>query len=266
MLRGIAKVHGSSDYTAACIIDRFAEMQHPGDTMALLVRKQNAGLVFRVEERLVNCEVFEASAPNATVMACENKLVWTFPGPSTSFPRDIFDTVAFQRELASFIAQMNCDELPGSAPHTRKAGSSPVERRDTAHPRYISDLLLSVLAALGGERNPIVDAAHRVQKRIADDVLWDNELAPWRRSSLWLVIRVAVQTTLEHLWEYKAFILYAMADIALRLVKDSALELDCSTLDNIRKKLARRASKLDSLEKEVPSFVFEKDEGCVHCY
>ncbi len=272
MLLGIAKDHGSSDYTAACIIDRFAEMQHRGgrvgshailpfltlstDTMALLVRKQNAGIVFRVAEDLITCEVFEVSAPNTTVMACESKLVWTFPGPTTSFPRTTFESLTFQRELSSFIARMNCNELPGSAPHTWKAGSSPVERRDTAHPRYISDLLLSVLAALGGEKNPIVNAAHRVQKRIADDVLWNDALAPWRRSSLWLVIRVAVQTTLKHLWEYKAFMLYAMADIALRLVKDPALE--CSTLDNIRKKLARRASKLDSLDKEIPSFVFEK--------
>ncbi|KAF9011492.1 hypothetical protein BDZ89DRAFT_1077751 [Hymenopellis radicata] len=229
MLQGVARIHGSRNYTTE-------------NTTALLIREQNAGVIFRVLESNVRCEVFEVSAPNAAIMACENKVVWTFPGPSTSFPRTIFDTVAFRRELASFIAQMNCDELPGSATHSRKAGSSQIERRDTAHPRYISDLLICVLAALGGEGNPIVDAAHRVQKRIADDVLWRDALAPWRRSSLWLVIRVAIQTTLENLWEYKAFLLYAMSDIALKIVTEQAWTFD----------------KLHCFDPEVPLFVFEQ--------
>ncbi len=272
MMQGVAMIHGCKDYTAESIIDGFARLQPGGklencdsrpflirstDTMALLVREQNAGIIFRVLEHNVRCEVFEASAPNAAIMACDNKLVWTFPGPSASFPRSVFDTVAFQGELASFIAQMNCDELPGSATHSRKAGSLQIERRDTAHPRYISDLLICILAALGGEGNPVVDAAHRVEKRIADDVLWRDALAPWRRSSLWLVIRVAVQTTLENLWEYKAFLLYAMSDIALKIVTRQASTFTSSTLDNIRKKLARRTSKLHCYQPGVPLFVFE---------
>ncbi|KAG1837186.1 hypothetical protein DFJ58DRAFT_846617 [Suillus subalutaceus] len=59
-------------------------------------------------------------------------------------------------------------------------------------PRYITELLTGILRGLGS----IADVP-RIRKRIGDDVLWNNTKLPWRRSPLWLVIRVALQTTLE---------------------------------------------------------------------
>jgi hypothetical protein len=58
-----------------------------------------------------------------------------------------------------------------------------------------------------------------ITKRINDHALCDKEAeAAWRRSPMWLVIRVALQTTLhdlnmdEHL-AYKAFMLYMLSSV-----------------------------------------------------
>ncbi|KAG8922740.1 hypothetical protein FRC02_011637 [Tulasnella sp. 418] len=144
---------------------------------------------------------------------------------------------------------MHVDVL-GSAPVTVKAGNKNVEIRDTPHPRYITQLLTEILRGMG-------DAAEvpRIKKRIADDVLWLDTLLPWRRSQAWLVLRVALQTTLfrhdsDHRM-YKAFITFVHAKI-LELGLQS--ELPSHLLDCMRKKTARRLAKLGS---SAPSFLLQ---------
>ncbi|KIJ64295.1 hypothetical protein HYDPIDRAFT_28736 [Hydnomerulius pinastri MD-312] len=124
-------------------------------------------------------------------MGASGKLVCSYPGPAIAVPNKVFDNAVFRSELAAFLAQMNKDVLD-SAATSRKAGSTVVEERDTAHPRYITELLTGVLRGVGRPAE-----VNRISKRIGDDVVWNNAKLPWRRSSLWLVARVALQTSLE---------------------------------------------------------------------
>jgi len=134
---------------------------------------------------------------------------------------------------------MDMDDIDEAAAHTRKAGSTVSETRDSPHPKFITELLITILAATDPS-SAIQDPIRRVTKRIADDVLWKKTFGPWRRSKLWLVIRVALQTTLEP-HEYKAFMAFALAGMLQR-----ALSINCDN-DMIRcmaVKCSRKGAKL----------------------
>lgn len=146
----------------------------------------------------------------------------------------------FISELASFIAQMSRKTIDDATPKTKKAGAVVSEERDTAHPRYITELLTGILRGVGHVAN-----VNRIAKRIADEVRWHDSFLPWRRSSVWLVIRIAIQTSLhveggDHR-EYKAFVAYFVAK-CLQLAVDAGLPSD--VLHIMHAKLARRMYKL----------------------
>ncbi|KAF9218151.1 hypothetical protein BS17DRAFT_722134, partial [Gyrodon lividus] len=160
-----------------CVTSQLHGMK-AGDILAYLVRAQNATVVFRRQEDNVIFESFEASPMAGAVMGARGKLVCSYPGPAIAIPNDVFDARVFQSELANFLVHMNEDVLD-SAPTSRKARSTVTEERETAHPRYITELLTGILRGVGGPAEIV-----RISKRIGDDVVWNNSRLPWRRSSL----------------------------------------------------------------------------------
>ncbi|OBZ77705.1 hypothetical protein A0H81_01997 [Grifola frondosa] len=132
------------------------------------------------------------------------------------------------------------EDILDTAPTTRKAGSKVVEERDSTHPRYITKLLTGILRGMGKEAE-----IERIHKRVADDVLWDDVKLPWRRSSLWLVMRVVLQTYFHRQSgnddDYKSFMIFLMTKILLQ-----ALDRDFSSdlLFCMRVKISRRLFKL----------------------
>ena len=217
------------------------------DVLALLIRAQNAGVILRKFEDKTIFEAFEVSPPNEVVMAAKGKLLCSYPGPAVSFPTSTFEDPAFREEFASYVVHMNIDILD-SAATTTKAKSTVVEERNTAHPRYITDLLTQILLGMG-EMNDV----SRIQKRIADDILWKDAFKPRRRSPLWLVIRVALQTSLYNITgdhvDYKSFMVIMMGEV-LRNGVDALLSSDL--LFCMRAKMSRRLFKLGT---SAPSFV-----------
>jgi len=171
-------------------------------------------------------------------MGAAGKLVCSYPGPAIAVPNNVFNGSVFRAELANFLSMMDKDVLAAST--TRKAGSEVVEERDTAHPRYITELLTCILRGIGCPAE-----IKRINKRIGDDVVWNDSRLPWRRSSLWLVIRVAVQVALDRnslgQSAYKAFMLFFMNDLArqarLRNMSNDVLQWSSA-------KLSRRLMKL----------------------
>lgn len=145
-------------------------------------------------------ECFEVMFPNDKVMGTVGKLVSSFPGPAVAFPVETFDKPAFRRELANFLVEMHKDCLDGAASITRKAGRNVVEEREAPHPHYISQLLRGILYGLSGGRSANV---RRFSKRIDDVIMWDNAKLPWRRSPIWLVLRVGLQSTLFEGWLFR---------------------------------------------------------------
>ena len=204
------------------------------DVFAMHVRAQNAGVVVRMFIDHIRFEMFEVSPQASVVMSTTGKLLCSYPGPAVQVSREVFSNKHFLQELSSFLIQMDVDILD-SAATTFKAGSTVREVRESAHPKYISELLVGILRGFGQPAS--VD---RITKRIADEVLWEDAYKPWRRSPLWLVIRVALQTSLDGNM-YKSFMLTFYAYILDICIQKS---FPSETLYFMRVKMARRLSKL----------------------
>ena len=123
--------------------------------------------------------------------------------------------------------------------------------QDPPSPRYITELLTGIVRGMSPDPERTYDTTTFIIKRINDHALCDREAeAAWRRSPMWLVIRVALQTTLhdlnmeDHL-SYKAFMLYMLSSVL-------GFALDCKRPDHLlyvmNAKLARRARKLSQAE------------------
>ncbi|KAH7882701.1 hypothetical protein F5I97DRAFT_1984211, partial [Phlebopus sp. FC_14] len=221
------------------VISQMAAMKL-GDVVAYLIRAQNAAVIFRKQEERTVFESFEVSPMADAVMGARGRLVCSYPGPAITTPNDVFDDAKFRSELANFLVHMNEDVIDDAVATTTKAGSTVTEERDTTHPRYITELLTGILRAVGRPAD-----VQRITKRIGDDVVWNDSRLPWRRSSLWLLIRVALQTTLEQSTlgreRYKAFMLFFMHQLTQKaLEKDMSSEL----LHFMSAKLSRRLKKL----------------------
>ncbi|KAH9980607.1 hypothetical protein BJV74DRAFT_898252 [Russula compacta] len=209
-----------------------ADLQHTLSNMAIggtfvffalyvfciYIRAQNASLIVRrpALADLVQFEVFEVSPLNTGVMSTEGKLLCSYPGPVIQMPTITFMNESFLRELSSFLVQMNVDHLD-STPTTFKAGSMVYEVRESANPRYISELLMGILRGFG------------------------QPAAPWRRSPLWLTLRVALQTSLRDSDLYKPFMLFFHAHLLRTCL---GLDFPSELLYIMRAKMARRLSKL----------------------
>ncbi|KAJ7574854.1 hypothetical protein C8J56DRAFT_1172554 [Mycena floridula] len=222
-----------------------------GDSRLFFIQAQNAAVILRrLEDRAV-FEAFEVSPPAAIVMSTNNKLIRCFPGPAIQFPLHLLDNPDFTQELASFLSQMNVDVLD-SAATTRKAGTEHVEERDSADPRYITHLLTEILRGVGKPEEAI-----RITKRVGDEILLSTgHRLPWRRSPIWLILRVALQTTLlRHDTTditYKTFMTFAVCELL-----ESAVEQDYESelVFVMRAKVSRRAARLNSI---APAFIFDR--------
>ena len=200
------------------------------------VQAQNAAVVVRILTDQVQFEIFEVLPKSNDVTSAIGKLLCSYPGPAVRVSPELFSSECFLQELASFLVQMDVDVLD-SAATVVKAGSTVREVRESDHPKYISELLVGILRGFGQPAS--VD---RITKRIADEVMWNDAYKPWRRSPLWLVIRVALQTSLDSNM-YKSFMLFFHAYIINLCIPT---RFPSETLHIMRVKLARRLSKLGS--------------------
>ncbi|KAF3121032.1 hypothetical protein TWF594_003462 [Orbilia oligospora] len=217
-----------------------------GDSFVLHVFMQNAGIIFRRLEDSLQMEVFEASPVPEDVIGCRGRLKCGFPGPATIIPWEVAKNPAFLRELGSFLHHMDIQQLD-TLSKSQKGGNGFSEARDAANPRYIIELFTGMMRGIGKEIVP-----HSIWKNLRDEVNWKSALNPWRRSGLWLVVRVALQIALGY-DEYKCFLLETV-----RVILDHAsrLEIDSYSLSCISRKLARRASKIG--ETNLPRSLLER--------
>lgn len=94
-----------------------------------------------------------------------------------------------------------------------KAGVAHEEIRDTTNPAMVSELFMGVLRGFGS-----AISVSAISKNTRDEVLWENALAPWRRSPMWLLIRVALQLIISRSSDgstslYKELMVFVMSRI-----------------------------------------------------
>ncbi|RDW74456.1 uncharacterized protein DSM5745_07118 [Aspergillus mulundensis] len=207
------------------------------------VREQNASLLIRYDEEGVIFEGFEISPSAEQTLAAKGALQWDFPGCAVCIPHDTFNDPSFQENLALFLEKASVERLHQFAAKVRKAGTDVSEDRDTSNPALITQFLMTLLE-INGRRLSIP----YLRKRVYDDVCWDQAKIPWRRSPLWLTLRVCIQRLL-HLQhgelgriQYKGLICMFLA----KLLGDCVTELHSECYHQLKIKLCRRLAKLEA--------------------
>ena len=173
-------------------------------------------------------------------------LICSYPGSAVETPNEVFDDEEFQFELSKFLSRPNAVDSYSPLP-------------PPADPQYISALLNGVLESVGPTADvprgtkrtappsgPIADVL-RITKRVYDHVArgWPFNDA-WCRSPLWLLIRVAVQTSVNRSLgrtSYKRFMLFVMCALAR---DEGNITLSSDLLHLMSSRILRRLSKLGS--------------------
>lgn len=210
------------------------------DVLALHIRAQNAGLVVRNLGEQFSFESFELSPTTKAVMTMKGRLKRCFPGPAIAISQERMADSFFRNALVQLLTRLDVDTPLEAWPVVSKAKSQSIEVRDTVHPKFITEMLTGILRGIGQPLDVL-----RIHKRTRDDVLWDRAFKPWRRSPLWLLLRVSLQTSLitredDHRW-YKAFMVFFMAHILRRSLQAS---LPSDILFVMVAKISRRTLKL----------------------
>lgn len=143
--------------------------------------------------------------------------------------------------LANTLSTMCCQQVPGMQPKSYKGGDEQDEFRDTTSPAMVSELFMGTLAGTG--QYTTVSA---ITKNTRDEVLWRDVKLPWRRSPMWLLIRVALQLVISRSpggcrQLYKEVMVFIMGHI---LNKCGTLPMDM--LYAMKSKVQRRMQKLSA--------------------
>ncbi|KAL3419433.1 hypothetical protein PVAG01_09655 [Phlyctema vagabunda] len=215
--------------------------------LALHLRGQNAGLIIRKSLENVSFESFELSPTNKSVMSTKGRLRRYFPGPAIALTHERFNDPSFREALTQILTSLDVNTPLETLPVVRKAQSESPENRDTVHPKFVTEMLTGILRAVGQPYDTV-----RIHKRTREEVLWYNTYEPWHRSPFWLLLRVALQTSLlvdqDTHRDYKSFMIFFMAHILERALRESA---PSETLFVMTAKISKRMLKL-ALEDQEP--------------
>lgn len=198
-----------------------------------MLRKVADGVVF---------ECFEASPLAKAVMGSKASLRRSFPGRAIRIPVQIFNDPKFIHELTSFVHRLDSEQVDMVRAKTTKAKSEVVEERDSSNPMLVTELLTSILAPYGD-----FVKSRSIEKRTRDDVCWNNARLPWRRSPLWLVVKVAIELFLVNsgldnaAFHFKNYMISLIAKLS-QVARMHGLSSEL--LFVINAKAARRASKM----------------------
>ena len=163
-------------------------------------------------------------------------LICSYPTSAVEISNEVFDDGDFQFELANFLSRPD-------------AVDSDLPRPPHAQPQYITALLTGIMRGVGCTAD-----VPRIIKRVRDHVgkrRWSKAISGftnvWRRSSLWLLIRVAIQISVDRSSlgraSYKGFMLFFICTLARD--RNNA-DLSSDLLYLISSKILRRLTKLGS--------------------
>lgn len=172
-------------------------------------------------------EAFEASPSLEAVLGAKNALLWDFPGRAAQILASDFHDDSFRTSLALFLEKASIETLNALNARAVKKQTAVIETRDTADCALISQLLMSLLIAIG---EPV--STPRFRKRVRDDVNFDNAKKPWRRAPMWLILRIAIRQMLclelgheQGRATYKMFICVVLAQFLEQASKELTAEM-----------------------------------------
>lgn len=215
----------------------------------LEIKAQNAGILISKRKDSIIVESFELSPTNQDAIAAKGRLIRSFPAYASMINVASFQEEGLRATLAQTIAKLSSQPAPGFQPQVRKANQYHDEMRDTTHPGMVTNFLMNVTSALG-------EATHvsTIWKNTREEVLWSQSKQPWRRSPLWLLLRVSMQLQFSRAVAvsesneslYKPFMVFLLSKV-LSLASRHHQVLGAEILYTVSAKLSRRIKKLGTL-------------------
>lgn len=153
--------------------------------VAAHLRAQNAGITFTRSEDAVLIEAFELLPTNKAVFEKKSGLRRDFPASAVLIALKTLEATSFLSHLAQSLATMTTQEVLAMPPVVQKAQQTKVEVRDTTDPGIITRLIMRLVGEMGTAIQPTC-----ILKRTKDDVSFRDARIPFRRSCLWLFVRV----------------------------------------------------------------------------
>ncbi|KAH3956582.1 hypothetical protein HBH98_241660 [Parastagonospora nodorum] len=224
-------------------------VKNPSDnTVPIEIKAQNAALLVSRKADYIVFESFELSPTNEAAMT-SGRLKRVFPALASRIPVVKMQQEQLRKTVASTIAKLTTQKALGFQPKVRKALTVHDEPRDTASPAMVTDWFMNLTAALGDPMDTV-----RIMKNTREEVLWQKG-QPWRRSPLWLLLRVSLQLLFSSnaggshpTFElYKAFMIILLSHM-LRSAEGHSKDLGNEPLHYISAKLLRRMGKFEKLK------------------
>ncbi|KAJ6065904.1 hypothetical protein N7444_001557 [Penicillium canescens] len=138
---------------------------------------------------------------------------------------------------------MSHQPAAGMKQKVKKAQQEHDEDRDTTHPKMVTELLMATLRPVSTDVSAI-----QVRKNTREEVMWRDSRSPWRRSALWLLMRVTLQLVFRRLSDevklddlYKQFMVFFMSFV----VDKTSVALPNEALFCMNAKIVRRLLKLE---------------------
>ncbi|KAL7900457.1 hypothetical protein HDV64DRAFT_291009 [Trichoderma sp. TUCIM 5745] len=215
---------------------------NPSESFASFhIAAQNAGVMLRLDNDSVIFEMFELCPTSASVYSTAGRLIRRFPAVAVRIPIHIYAEDEFQDVLVKTLVKMSYQAVSESLPKARKANQYHTEERDTTDPKIVTELLYGFLRGVGSEAE-----VTGITKRTREEVLWKQSKLPWRRSAVWLLIRVSLQLTLDRAAVgsgelYKSFIVFFLSRV-LSTATDNMMSSEILT--TMSSKISRRLLKL----------------------
>ncbi|KAI8930715.1 hypothetical protein NX059_012324 [Plenodomus lindquistii] len=212
-------------------------------SVALQIAAQNAGVLIRRQANSLIFELFELTPTNEAAMV-KGRLIRTFPGFAAAIPVERISEPDLRQSLGDTLTKMTSQIAEAFQPTTS---------RNTPHPGLVTDFFLNVVAALGSPTDVV-----RILKHTREDVLRRDSKQPWRRSSLWLLLRVTLQLLFTRMGAelkvpdelYKIFMVVFLERI-LGLVSKHWSSLGSEAIQFVSAKLVRRLRKLETLNAHI---------------
>lgn len=174
-------------------------------------------------------------------MSTRGRLTRRFPANAVEVSLRDFEQEPFRHFLVKTLTKMS--QQPVSEIKSIPSKEQLDVVRETTDPRIVTELFTSMLRGCGKEV-----AVEGICKHTRDDVVTKAGRAPWRRSSLWLLIRVALHLSMVRLSgndkTFKEFMVFMMAEALQAATRQQKVPSD--TLHHMSTKISRRLCKIQS--------------------
>jgi len=211
-------------------------------SLAVNVAAQNAGLIITRKTNELVFEAFELSPKNAAILSTKGRIVRSFPALAVALDLSVLEEADFARMVAQTLATMSVQKVSSMQEVSRKARTDHDEDRDTASPAAVSELFFGMLRGIGETKY----TTFAISKHTRDEVLWKDARRPWRRSSMWLLLRATLQLTITRASDGSTALYKNVLLLLMKRLLSLARQLDISAelLFTMHAKIDRRRQKL----------------------